>query len=96
MNQIKVFDGMLGLIGLQVADQMPRQSVIGKFLLFLQSFLHAVFTYVGNTGCGRFFHEFDRVVLRHGDQRNRIGPPDAGGGCGNPLPYGFNIILNQA
>ena len=61
-----------GLVGLQVADQMPLQPTIGLLRNFLQGFLDLVFAEIPLSRVSRRAHSIDGMGLGNGDQANVI------------------------
>ena len=67
VDQAEVLDGLLRLVGLQVADEMPGDIAV-EDIEFALGLLDAVLTDVSGTGIDGLAHGLDIVVLRDGDE----------------------------
>ncbi len=79
--------GLLRLVRLEVADEMPPCRDIGRVGDLLQAFLHLVLAELPLPGRPRLAHAVGAERLRDGDQRD-LGcrPSRAAGRLGDPLP----------
>ena len=70
VDQTEVLDSLLGLVGLQVADEVPGDIAV-EDIEFALSLLDAILTDIGGTGVNGLAHRFDIVVLRDSDELHR-------------------------
>lgn len=75
MKKVRIFENRLDLIGLELANEVPIEGLVGlgcNLLGFGPSFLVAVFTKISGTKRKKVMDQLVRVVFGHHNERDLL------------------------
>src|SRR5271167_2413379 len=94
MHPVEEFSRALGLVGLQMPDQMPDRRQVRQRGALVHCLLHAVFAKVVHARLVGTTNQRGRDGLGNGDQFYPLRrAPGAATSCCNPLPNAGDVIL---